>query len=77
MLRLWRRQMDARAVRKAVRVAAWRKPRGQPVLEKRVMAPVGLVVSAGPDVGLSVSEVSGVCFFLLSGPRRVTTVQGM
>lgn len=41
LLRLIRRQAEARAVRKAVRVEAWSMPTGAPEGEKRVIAPVG------------------------------------
>jgi len=38
-----RRSVDARAVRKAVRVSALRTARGAPVLERSVMEPFGAV----------------------------------
>jgi hypothetical protein len=39
-----RRHTEARAVRKAVNVLAWRIPMGRPSGENRVIAPVGLTI---------------------------------
>jgi hypothetical protein len=44
-------------VRKAVRVAAFNRPRGVPVGERRVMAPVGRTVGLGAAEGLAVVVV--------------------
>lgn len=48
---------EARAVRKAVNVEAWRMPTGWPVSEKTVMAPVGLIL--GFPVASSFSDRGG------------------
>lgn len=45
-------------MRKAVRVLAWRMPTGWPVAEKRVMAPVGLILGLSEDS--SCSDCGGV-----------------
>lgn len=45
-------------MRKAVRVLAWRMPTGWPVAEKRVMAPVGLILGVPEDA--SCSDCGGV-----------------
>ena len=44
-----RRQAEAKAVRKAVRVEAWRMPTGEPSFVKRVIAPVGEILGRGSD----------------------------
>lgn len=65
MLRRTRRQAEARAVRKAVRVEACRMPTGEPSVAKRVIAPVGRTRGRGSEGDWAEEEERVITVFVL------------
>jgi len=62
-----KRHEEERAVRKAVKALAWRKPVGLPSGESRVTAPVGLMAAGGAAPSLAMCRGG-------AGEETVTTL---